>query len=272
MIKKTGVKSLIVIWFITGAVFSTGLSSCTKKKTCPFGQKYLDKKCVCKLDSNCPEGMVCIKGSCTKDKSATSCPVVPCPKGQVCDSGVCRGCKLDKECKKGSFCDNGECKPNGSECSPDHDCPIGQKCKNGYCVKDNGNAPSCIGAGCKSPCNLSAVYFDYKASKLGGTSRTVLKDNIRCLNKAVSEGVNRIHVMGLCDPRGPTTFNDDLSSQRIKSVMDELTLLDPTLAGKLTITTEPLGETCAVGTDEQSWKKDRRVEMVWFKKSSQVCP
>ncbi|MBU1382251.1 hypothetical protein KKD49_15565 [Myxococcota bacterium] len=269
--QKMNFKNTGKITILGGFVILTLISSgCTKKKTCPMGQKWVDKQCVCKLDSNCPKNMVCLKGKCVEAKK--TCPDVPCPDGRVCDAGTCRNCNKDAECGKGKFCDNGTCKPVGNQCSPDHDCPLGQKCVNGYCVTDNGKAPSCMGSACASPCDLVPVFFDYKAARVHSGAKSALKANMACLHKAVAKGVNRVHMMGLADPRGPTTFNDDLSSQRIKNVMDEMTLMDPALMKKITVSTEPLGETCAKGTDEDTWKKDRRVEMVWFKKSSQVCP
>ena len=92
------------------------------------------------------------------------------------------------------------------------------------------------------------------------------------MRKALEAGVTHVHVVGMADPRGPTTYNDDLSSLRIKSVVDRLTLLDPSLVSRMKITTEPLGETCATGTDGQGWNRDRRVQFMWYKKPGQVCP
>ncbi|MBU1534784.1 hypothetical protein KKF84_05660 [Myxococcota bacterium] len=259
--------------FITFTLLMGGsFSGCKKKRMCPLGQKYVDSACKCRLDSNCPTGEVCRQGKCVKSVKKNQCPNVPCKNGQVCLDGACGPCNKDSQCKKGTFCDNGACKPLGNQCSPDKDCPLGQKCLNGYCVKDSGPVPLCSGDGCKPPCDLEPIYFAYKGAQLAPNMIQKLKLNVACLKKAASKGRKTMHLVGMCDPRGPSTFNDDLSSQRIKTVVDELTIIDPGLMKSMEMTTEPLGETCAKGTDENSWKDDRKVVFVWFKKSGQVCP
>ncbi len=243
-----------------------------EKKSCPLGQKYVDNQCKCRVNSNCPTGQVCRKGKCLKEVKRSTCPHVPCAKGRVCRDGVCGPCKEDGECKKGKFCDKGRCKPLGKECSPDRDCPLGQKCVHGYCVKDTGPVPLCKGERCTPPCVLKPLFFHYKGSRLTPKMTAILKENLICLRKAVKGGRKTIHLAGMADPRGPSTYNDDLSALRLKAVVDELTMLDPSLVNRLEITREPLGETCATGNDEASWRKDRKVVFVWFKKDGQVCP
>jgi hypothetical protein len=264
--------SVIPFVIATIILILAGFTGCKKKKVCPLGQKMVGKDCKCKVDSNCPANEVCKQGKCTKTVKKTSCPDVPCKDGKVCINGVCGPCSKNDQCKKGNYCKDGKCKPTGNQCSPDKDCPIGEKCLNGYCVKDSGPVPICSGDSCKSPCDLKTVWFNYKQSQLGKTSRENLKLNIKCIKKALGKGFKQVHLIGLCDPRGPSVFNDDLSSMRIKAVMDEMILIDPSVVNKINITTEPLGETCAMGTNEESWKKDRKVEFVWFKKRGEVCP
>ena len=92
------------------------------------------------------------------------------------------------------------------------------------------------------------------------------------MKKAHEVGLKRVHLIGLADPRGPETYNDDLSSQRLKTVQDEIALMAPSLVGKYNFTNEPLGESCAKGTDEDSWSQDRRVHFMFYKKVGQVCP
>jgi hypothetical protein len=253
-------------------IISFFVFSCKKKKTCPYGQKYAGKSCKCKVDSQCPKKEICIKGKCVKKAKYTKCPHIPCKDGKVCELGKCIGCKKDFQCGKNKFCEKGTCKTKGTQCNPDKDCPIGEKCNNGFCVKDHGPTPNCVGHECKTPCTPKPIFFGYKSSSLTQNQRNILKFNINCFKKAYKTGLKRIHIMGLCDPRGPTTFNDDLASLRIKTIIDELTLIDPSLISKIKITTEPLGEICAEGNNEETWKKDRRTEFVWFKKPGKVCP
>jgi len=243
-----------------------------KKDTCPLGQKNVSGKCMCKTDSNCPKGEICRDGQCIKEvKSA--CPAVPCKDGKVCDNGLCRDCTENAECGTGKHCWQGSCRSDGNQCDPDRDCPLGQKCDHGYCVAD-ASPGTCVGDECKitPPCELEDLYFEYKSANLSKVGRDALKKSVECMKKGSEAGLSRVHLIGMADPRGPETYNDDLSSQRLKSVQDEIALLAPGLVGKYRFTTEPLGESCATGKDEGTWAKDRRVHFMFYKKVGQVCP
>ena len=260
-------------WLVSGLFLFVGIFnfSC-KKDTCPFGQQRVSGQCRCKTDSNCPKGEVCINGQCSKEQKS-GCPAVPCKEGKICDNGLCRDCSDDAECGANRHCWEGSCRANGTECDPDKDCPVGQKCQNGYCVADAGPG-TCVGEECniKPPCALENLYFEYKGANLTKAGREALKKNVECMKKAHEIGLSRVHMMGLADPRGPETYNDDLSSQRLKSVKDEISLMAPGLVGKYRFTKEPLGESCAQGTDEKSWSQDRRVHFMFYKRVGQVCP
>ncbi|MDA3864715.1 MAG: hypothetical protein PF689_12705 [Deltaproteobacteria bacterium] len=256
-------------------LFSTLLAlqwGCEKKKTCPYGQKKVGEECRCKFNSNCPKDQVCKNGKCVVKVKKDTCPEVPCTQGKVCKNSKCVNCENDQECGDGKHCSDGLCKKNGNECSPDKDCPLGQKCEHGYCVEHKGVGPTCTGANCiKAPCNLKPVFFNYNEASIPTFSQQALKHNIACLKKAYAKDIKKIHLIGMCDPRGPTTFNDDLASLRIKSVIDRMTLQAPSLMKKFETSTEPLGETCAKGTGPSGWRKDRRVQIVWYR-SDKVCP
>ncbi len=243
-----------------------------KKDTCPLGQHRVEGQCMCKTDSNCPEGESCVNGQCVK-KQVSRCPAVPCKDGKVCDNGNCRDCRNHEECGTNRHCWQGSCRANGTECDPDRDCPIGQKCEHGYCVPDAGPG-TCVGEECNitPPCALEKVFFEYKEAKLTKEGRSALHRNIECMKKGYEAGLRRVHMMGMADPRGPETYNDDLSSQRLQTVKDEIAVRAPALKGKFNFTSEPLGETCAEGTDEKTWARDRRVHWMFYKKPGQVCP
>lgn len=261
-------QKLSIIVLSVAALF---LFSC-KKDTCPMGQKRVSGKCRCTTDSNCPKGEICRDGQCVKEvKSA--CPAVPCKDGKVCDNGLCRDCASDAECGKGRHCWQGSCRADGNECDPDRDCPLGQKCSHGYCVPD-ASPGTCVGEECNitPPCKLQNLFFEYKSARLTKPGREALKHGVECMKKAHEVGLKRVHLIGLADPRGPETYNDDLSSQRLKTVQDDIALLAPNLVGKYNFTSEPLGESCAQGTDEASWSRDRRVHFMFYKKVGQVCP
>lgn len=257
-------------WISLGLVLFI-FSGC-KKDACPMGQQRVAGKCQCQTDSNCPKGEVCRDGQCVKEVR-TACPAVPCKDGKVCDNGLCRDCREDAECGAGKHCWQGSCRLDGNECDPDRDCPVGKKCQHGYCVAD-ASPGTCVGEECSitPPCKLENIYFEYKSAKLSKESRDILKRNVECMKKAFAAGLSRIHFMGMADPRGPETYNDDLSSQRLKGVQNELSLIDPELVAKFRFTWEPLGETCAQGSNEDTWARDRRVHVMFYKKIGQVCP
>jgi MYXO-CTERM domain-containing protein len=109
----------------------------------------------CDDDEDCPEGQVCVDGSCVA-ATPTPTPVgfcrddEDCPEGQVCVDHRCVTptptrtpigyCTDDEDCPAGQVCVNNMCvtptptpTPIGF-CTDDEDCPEGQVCVNNMCV------------------------------------------------------------------------------------------------------------------------------------------
>tara|TARA_B100001059_G_scaffold236334_1_gene286270 strand:- start:12445 stop:18009 length:5565 start_codon:yes stop_codon:yes gene_type:complete len=109
----------------------------------------------CLVDSDCPEGQICINGECVPDPGPECTVDADCPKGQVCIDGVCvpeddviepppdddpddddddddddDECKIDDDCPEGQVCVKGKCVV---PCSLDKDCPEGYVCVDGIC-------------------------------------------------------------------------------------------------------------------------------------------
>ena len=115
----------------------------------------------CSVDTDCPEGQICINGECVPDPAPECTVNADCPKGYVCLNGKCvkddeiidppddpddddpdpdpdpkkpdpDECKIDDDCPEGQICVDGKCVV---PCSLDKDCPEGYVCVDGKCVK-----------------------------------------------------------------------------------------------------------------------------------------
>lgn len=103
----------------------------------------------------------------------------------------------------------------------------------------------------------SAPTFDYDKDDLGPDDRAVLDQIAQCLTAGALKG-KQVALVGRADPRGTEEYNLGLGSRRAASVGSYLKRLgvgDPQLA----VTTR--GAIDAVGTDESTWKQDRRVDI-----------
>lgn len=123
----------------------------------------------CLEDANCPEGEICVDGTCTAPcepltcgesgdcgtslRDGTPCVCIDgecnerecssdadCPDGEICVDGVCvprcqpSQCGADGDCAPGCICVGGSCRD--AECGPNNPCPSGQVCINGRCFPD----------------------------------------------------------------------------------------------------------------------------------------
>ncbi len=100
--------------------------------------------------------------------------------------------------------------------------------------------------------------FDYDKEELTPEDRTVLDQLAQCMVSGALKG-KAVSLIGRADPRGTEEYNLGLGSRRAASVSTYLTHLgvgEPQLA----VTTR--GALDATGTDEASWQKDRRVDVL----------
>jgi peptidoglycan-associated lipoprotein len=99
--------------------------------------------------------------------------------------------------------------------------------------------------------------FDYDKDELTPEDRAVLDQLATCLTSGALKG-KAISLIGRADPRGTEEYNLGLGSRRAASVsqyLGRLGVAEPQMA----VTTR--GALEATGTDESSWKQDRRVDI-----------
>lgn len=228
--------------------------NCEKDKDCEKGGKgevCLKGKCVqCKDDNGCPKGQSCsAEGSC--EPIAGFCESkTDCPQGEVCEDNRCSpGCEVSSDCPSGQKCQNQECVA-ADRCESDADCVTGQQCVENRCVTQATDLTP-------SSCTMETVYFAFNSDEIQGANTSILEKNAECANSSENAG-KRIVIKGFTDPRGTEEYNLNLGERRALVVKDYLTRLgvDPSR-----IRTFSNGAEFAVGTDEDSWAKDRRAEI-----------
>jgi peptidoglycan-associated lipoprotein len=112
-------------------------------------------------------------------------------------------------------------------------------------------------------CNLKfeniedAPKFDYDSESLTQGEKNVLEAIAKCLTVGPLKG-KAVDLVGRADPRGETEYNMTLGAKRARSVHTFLGGLGVP-ADKLRDTSR--GELDAKGTDEDGWRKDRRVDV-----------
>jgi peptidoglycan-associated lipoprotein len=102
-----------------------------------------------------------------------------------------------------------------------------------------------------------APKFDYDEAALMPQDRDVLEQVAKCVTTGPLKG-RKLALVGRADPRGETEYNMTLGAKRARSVH--------TFLGGLGVPAEKLrdtsrGELDAKGTDEEGWRKDRRVDV-----------
>nr|AYM52965.1 hypothetical protein [Jahnella sp. MSr9139] len=107
---------------------------CPPNKTCDDSGYCVDPSCA---GVDCPEGEVCVSGTCK-----APCDGISCPYPTVCRVGACVDPCASITCESGQVCDGGVCKANCA-CAP---CPAGLACEgqSGLCMD-----PLCLGVSCQ---------------------------------------------------------------------------------------------------------------------------
>jgi peptidoglycan-associated lipoprotein len=112
-------------------------------------------------------------------------------------------------------------------------------------------------------CNLKfenlddAPKFDYDTDALTQGEKNILEAIAKCLTTGPLKG-RAVDLVGRADPRGETEYNMTLGAKRARSVHSFLGGLGVP-GDKLRDTSR--GELDAKGTDEEGWRKDRRVDV-----------
>jgi peptidoglycan-associated lipoprotein len=103
-----------------------------------------------------------------------------------------------------------------------------------------------------------APKFDYDEAALLPEDRDVLEQVARCLTTGPLKG-RHVGLVGRADPRGEIEYNMVLGEHRADTVRDYLTHLGIAFTD---IAKTSRGELDAQGHDEESWRADRRVDIV----------
>ncbi len=99
--------------------------------------------------------------------------------------------------------------------------------------------------------------FDYDKDELSPDDRAVLDQLATCLTTGALKG-KAVALIGRADPRGTEEYNLGLGSRRAHSVSQYLGRLG---VGQPQMAVTTRGALEASGTDEASWKQDRRVDI-----------
>jgi peptidoglycan-associated lipoprotein len=224
--------------------------ACKGDKDCKENEKCVDKKCVqCATDADCKEGEECNDANACVKKEGWCTTDADCPDRQICENNKCTACESDEQCD-GGRCSNGQCIKPG-QCAVDEDCEDDEDCIDGRCQR--------LGLGGDQPdvgCTLATVYFDFDTAKIRSDMRAGLEAAVECLSSTDKS----VFVVGHTDNQGTDEYNIALSDGRARAVADYLAALgiDPARFHVV-----PKGEADAVGTDDASRSKDRRVEFEW---------
>jgi len=119
-----------------------------------------------------------------------------------------------------------------------------------------------VSADIAAACGLKASdnptpKFDYDKDDLTEDDRAVLAQLATCLTTGALKG-KPVLMIGRADPRGTEEYNMGLGSRRAHSVSQYLVRLGVPQP-QLEVTTR--GALDATGTDEASWRQDRRVDV-----------
>ncbi len=99
--------------------------------------------------------------------------------------------------------------------------------------------------------------FEYDSAALGAQDRELLADIARCLSEGALRGKNVV-LIGRADARGEPEYNMTLGESRADAVHRYLVDLG---VGRDRMRATSRGELDAIGTNEEGWAHDRRVDI-----------
>ena len=105
--------------------------------------------------------------------------------------------------------------------------------------------------------NAAAPKFEYDQYELTAEDRAVLDQIATCLTSGPLKG-KAVSLIGRADPRGTDEYNMGLGSRRSHSVGQYLGRLG---VGQPQMLVTTRGAIDATGTDEATWREDRRVDI-----------
>ena len=245
--------------------------SCKKDKHCSteLGERCVDGTCQgCQTDADCvgkaAEGqppLACIDLRCqppgTQGVTGRGEEGDPCTQrtdcfgGLACKQGVCAWCDADIDCSP-STCnmDTGRCSPEGG-CQTDQDCAMDEICDGGMCLFSGD-----LGDDAGGPCGLAAVYFAFDSDTLTPKTEEELAQAADC----IAQENRRVFLEAHADNRGTEEYNILLTERRGNVV--KRFLMERGVAGE-NLQVIAKGSLEAVGNDEPTRAKERRVQLIW---------
>jgi peptidoglycan-associated lipoprotein len=184
-----------------------------------------------------------------------------CHQGEYCVNGRCQLCRGDADCPNGQSCASGRCEPITGYCASNDACADGEECRENRCTRiastqtDLPPPPADDDTPGASPCDISAIAFDFESNDLSSAARDQLQTVARCMRE---RNYAHLHLTGNCDPRGTEEYNLALGDRRARAVRDYLQSLGVE-TGKLSVSSN--GEEYSRGEDEAGWARDRNVAL-----------
>lgn len=222
--------SAIAVLLALGVGASAGGAGCGSPPKAPAVECHDDGAC-----GDVPRRM-CQNGRCEAREGYCD-ERSPCPGGRPCTENQC-----------GSAVASGE--PVMIECDDDHPCAgKGQRCQNGHCV-----APQPGGPGCR---DFGAPTFEFDSPELSATMKETLTRLAKCMSGGSLAG-RKVLLTGHCDPRGENEYNMGLGATRSEAGKAFLVTLG---VPEAQVTTSSRGKLDAIGSEESTWKQDRRVDI-----------
>ena len=112
----------------------------------------------------------------------------------------------------------------------------------------------------KKACGITdaEAFFQYDSANVRPQDKAVLTKLATCFSTGPLKG-RQMRLVGHADPRGDEEYNMSLGNRRADNVKNAI--VEAGLAAAQVATTSR-GEMDATGTDEASWEKDRRVDVL----------
>jgi peptidoglycan-associated lipoprotein len=114
-----------------------------------------------------------------------------------------------------------------------------------------------IRAQCSIDDSDRAPKFDFDSTQLAGNDRDLLQKVATCVTTGPLKG-RSLHLVGRADPRGETEYNMNLGESRAVAVRRYLASMG---VDGHRVSDTSRGALDAMGHDEETWRKDRRVDI-----------
>lgn len=218
---------------------------------CTSGPTYPN----CENDAHCRRDgrrEFCVQRHCQQCRTTADCPGEQTCLRNRCVAGL-NACDGDNDCLVGQLCDNHRCVAR-PECDSVRPCPQGRRCEAGRCVQAEIADDSDPVENRSGSCTFEPPNFDFDDVALSERSRQSLQRAAECIQR---ERTTRYVLIGRADPRGTTEYNLALGERRARIVQRYVVSLG-VLPDRLAVSSE--GSEFATGTDEEGWRRDRRVD------------